>query len=198
MIGLALQMYHEVFQSFPAAWQVDGTGKPVRSWRIAIGPFTDSASYQYDYSEPWNGPNNSWLAGRMPAWLRCPSNHRHTSEMTSYVAVVGPGTAWPGTGYSSIRDLQDGAANTIMVVEITNSDIHWMEPRDLPIEELTEWLKTSHKPTLGSSHRIGQVTGCMAVFADSHFEYLPRSKLTEKRLRALLSPAGNDTADAEE
>lgn len=118
--------------------------------------------------------------------------------MTSYVAVVGPGTAWPGTGYSSMSDLKDGASNTVMVVEIANSDIHWMEPRDLPIEELAEWLKPSHKPSLGASHRNGRVTGCMVIFADAHTEYFPRSKMTEKRLRALLSPGGNDTADAEE
>ena len=118
--------------------------------------------------------------------------------MTSYVAVVGPGTAWPGTGYASMKDLKDGVSNTIMVVEIANSDIHWMEPRDFPIEELANWLKPSHKPTLGTSHRTSRVAGCLAVFADAHVEYFPRNKLTEKRLRALLSPAGNDAAYAQE
>src|SRR5437588_540027 len=74
IIQLALLNYHDMYNSFPAAWQVDGTGKPARSWRMAIAPFTDSANYQYDYSQPWNGPNNARLASQTPVWLRCPSD----------------------------------------------------------------------------------------------------------------------------
>jgi len=97
----------------------------------------------------------------------------------------------------SSRGLADGTANTIMVVEIVNSDIHWMEPRDLPIEELKEWLDPNHKPTLLASHGQGRVKSGIVVFADGHAEPLSQD-VTEMRLRALLSPAGNDTADADD
>jgi hypothetical protein len=154
----------------------------------------DHRYHLYDYSEPWNGPNNSKLITRLADVYCCPSDRNHKPGMTSYVAVVGPGTAWPGTGYSSMQNLHDGTANTIMVVEIINSDIHWMEPRDLPIDELKAWLDPSHKPTLLSSHQSGRIKGGIVVFADGHTEFLPHDT-TEKRLRALLSPAGNDVPD---
>jgi hypothetical protein len=115
--------------------------------------------------------------------------------MTSFVAIVGPGTAWPGTSYLGMADLIDGTAKTIMVVEIRNSNIHWTEPRDLPIEELEQWLDPKHKPTLLAAHEYGQITGGMVVYADGHTEFLPHDT-TMKRLRALLTPAGGDHADA--
>lgn len=196
-IGLALLNYHDTFQSFPAAWQVDGSGKIAHSWRVAILPFIEANAdfNHYSHSEPWNGPNNSKIATRRGLRLyACPGDRNHKPAMTSYVAVVGRSTMWPVSGYMRTADLVDSASTTIMVVEITNSDIHWMEPRDLPVEELMVWLKPGHKPALFSSHTRGRIRGGIVVFADGHTEFLPHD-IIEKRLRALLSPAGNDVAD---
>ena len=62
-----------------------------------------------------------------------------------------------------------------------------MEPRDLPIEELEAWLDPNHKQRLG-----GEIEGGFVAYADGSVHYLPR-KVTLERLRALLTPAGNDT-----
>ena len=48
--------------------------------------------------------------------------------MTSYVAVTGPGTVWDDHHSA-------GPSPRVMVIEVANSNIHWMEPRDLTLEE---------------------------------------------------------------
>lgn len=196
-IGLALVNYHDTNNCFPVAWQVDGTGKPAHSWRVAILPyiFANNDFAHYSHSEPWNSPNNSKIATETGFWLyACPADRNHKPAMTNYVAVVGRETMWPASGYMRMADIVNGTSNIIMVVEISDSDIHWMEPRDLPIEELTEWLKPNHKPALLASHVRGKVRGGIVVFADGHTEFLPHD-ISEKRLRVLLSLAGNGTAD---
>src|SRR5260370_743998 len=40
-IGLALHNYHDVYGSFPPAYFVDASGKPMHSWRVLILPFLD-------------------------------------------------------------------------------------------------------------------------------------------------------------
>jgi hypothetical protein len=86
-----------------------------------------------------------------------------------------------------MADLKDGTVHTIMVVEIAHSDIHWMEPRDLPVEELAEWLRPGHKPQLLAGH----IEGGFVAYADGRVELLPRS-VTIQRLQALVSAAGRD------
>lgn len=189
MIAIGLHNYHDTFFTFPPAYQCDASGKPAHSWRVPIVPFLESGPFasNYNFAEPWNGPNNSKLSTTFPHF-RAPGD-RTNSPFTSYVAITGPGTAWPGAKGTKLAHFTDGTSNTILVVEISHSDIHWMEPRDLPIEELEVWLDPNHKPRLG-----GEIEGGFVAYADGSVHYLPRD-VTIKELRALLSPAGNDMKD---
>jgi hypothetical protein len=40
-IGLALQNYHDTYNSFPPAYIADANGKPMHSWRVLILPFME-------------------------------------------------------------------------------------------------------------------------------------------------------------
>ena len=140
----------------------------MHSWRVLIWGHLESQPYsgQYDYQKPWNDPKNVKLARFGAFFFRCPADGRSSKEMTNYVAVVGRGTMWPPSGYMRMNDIVDGASNAIMIVEVSDSNIHWMEPRDLPIEELAEWLDPKHQPTLLHSHPHGRITGSLVLFAD--------------------------------
>ena len=194
-LAIGLHNYHDIYGTFPPAYQCDPGGRPAHSWRVLIWNLLEAQPYysQYDFAEPWNGPNNSKLAGHMSRVFRCPDDSTSPPQMTNYVAIVGPGTMWPGEGSTKFASLTDGSVNTLMIVEIAHSDIHWMEPRDLPIEELAAWLDPNHRPQLLGNH----IEGGLVAYADGHVELLPRD-VTIQRLKALLTPAGNDVQEGME
>ena len=43
---------------------------------------------------------------------------------------------WPGAEAVELPAVTDGASQTISVVEWPESNVHWCEPRDLPLAEL--------------------------------------------------------------
>jgi hypothetical protein len=153
-IGLALHNYHDTYESFPPAYIADENGRPMHSWRVLLLPYLDEAGLydSYHFDEPWNGPNNIKLAEFALPVFQCPAEE-DISQATSYVAVVGPNTAWPGTEPVRIKDVTDGTATTIMLVEVADSGIHWMEPRDLNLEDALRLLASTDPQSAGGHRR---------------------------------------------
>jgi Protein of unknown function (DUF1559) len=142
-IGLALQSYHAEYGCYPPAYATDASGRPMHSWRALILPYLGDAalSRAYRLDEPWDGPNNSRLAGRMPAVYGCPAHFR--AGHSSYAVVVGPGTAFPGSRWVSLSQIKDPRAT--LVVELDDGGIPWLEPRDLtvPAFKVVGWDEAS-------------------------------------------------------
>ncbi|PHR93509.1 MAG: hypothetical protein COA78_32745 [Blastopirellula sp.] len=135
-LGFGLHNYHDTYGSFPPAYITDANGKPMHSWRVLILPFLEQEALykQYDFNEPWNGPNNSKLLNQMPKVFECVSSDHHFHRLgscTSYVAVVGPKTAWPEETGSSLPEFTDGTSNTILLIESNEACIPWLAPTDL-------------------------------------------------------------------
>lgn len=65
-ITMALHEYAEDHGHFPPTFITDDTGKPMHSWRVLILPYLEESTLfaQYNFDEPWDGPNNSKL-GRL-------------------------------------------------------------------------------------------------------------------------------------
>lgn len=167
MITLALQNYHDTYGEFPPACIRDRDGQPMHSWRVLLLPFLEQRNLyeKYRFDEPWNGPNNRRLLDQLSGGpYECPSDPRGAGQgpkWTSYVAVVGPHTAWGATRGRRLSELPDGAANTVMVVEYQGNPIAWLEPRDLELNEALSVL-TSPAPDKAGLHRS----------EDFFFEYL--------------------------
>jgi hypothetical protein len=156
-IGLAMHMYHEQYQCFPPAYIADKNGRPMHSWRVLLLPFMEQEGLyeQYDFKEPWNGPNNSRLVNMIDNVYvyRCPSEDSTVNRSeTSYVMIVGPGTISDGPTPTRISQITDGTSNTIMLVEVTGSGIHWAEPRDLKVEEVAFGINGGAGNGIGSRH----------------------------------------------
>jgi hypothetical protein len=182
-IALGLWNYHDTWNCLPPAYSCDVNGKPMHSWRVLITPYIEQQPVfdRYNYAEPWNGPNNSKLGAEMPSVFRNPLERAGSTQYTSYVAVIGPDTMWPGSQNIDMAAVTDGTATTIMVVEISHSNVHWMEPRDLPFEELQAWRDPNHRPHLG-----GDIEGGYVVYADGGCKYLPRDVATDQLRKQLL------------
>ncbi len=197
-IGLALKIYHHQYGSFPPAYLADANDKPLCSWRTLILPYIELGPLYREYAldEPWNGPCNRTLTDSdLHGAFRCPCKYIwRTPNTTNYVAVVGPHTAWPGTKGSKLEDFKDGPGNTILVVEIANSDIHWAEPCDLSVEELVTKINADRRHSLSSRH---WPRGVNVLFADGSVRYLPEN-LAPELLQALLTPDGGEKVTAAE
>ena len=167
-IWLALQCYHVANNAFPPAYLCDKTGKPVNSWRTPIVPYGLSYNFPraYDFAKPWDGPENSvksWcvpensrrlLREVAPRQFQCPSAGSQEPAITNYVAVVGPNTMWPGR--EAAKQAADGSdKDKILVIEVVNSDIPWMEPRDLTLEQALDAIQPKKGMGIGSRHWDG-------------------------------------------
>ena len=192
---LALHNYHDDYGSFPPAYIADETGKPMHSWRVLILPYLESQALydQYRFDEPWNGPNNRKLHDQEP-WgvFHCPLQ-KDGSGIASYFAVVGPGTAWPGTKATRFRDFRDGTSATILLVEVADSGIHWMEPRDLHINQMAMEIGPAQGQGISSHHHwaAGNTPIAQVGFCDSAVHAIV-NPIDPDLLRGLLTVAGGE------
>ena len=169
-IGLALHNYHAAQGAFPAAYSVDAQGRPAHSWRTWLTSHLGSPDWfqSYDWTEPWDGPNNRKLHDRSMHWYSCPADPAHSPTTTSYLAIVGPETAWPGRTPSRIVDIRQGTTNTLMLVEVARSGIHWMEPKDL---DQTRFDGSIDGPSMGGISS-GHANGTYILMADGSCRFL--------------------------
>ena len=195
-IGLALNNYHAKYHCFPPAYIPDADGKPMHSWRVLLLPYLEEPAFedlfrQYDFNEPWNGPNNRKLAERAIPIYRCPSDTSDGAQ-TSYLAVVGDETMWPGAKNLTLRKMNDGSSKTIAVVEVANSGIGWTEPRDLPFDQAVLGINSSPPRQSSACIHSEHSAGANLLFADGSVHFLT-NKVPPETLRALLTANGGET-----
>jgi prepilin-type processing-associated H-X9-DG protein len=192
-IALALTQYHDAYGTFPPAYIADSDGKPLHSWRVLILPFLEQQLLyqQYRFDEPWDGPNNSKLHGTALKIYSCPAHpEKQPKTDTDYVVVVGPQTMWPGEKAIKMADIKDGTSNTLMVVEVHNSGIHWMEPRDLHVTQMPLAINPPRGQGISSAHQ----GGANVTFADGSVRFL-KNDLSSESLRAALTRSSRDRWD---
>ena len=190
-MGLAFHYYHETYGSLPPALLNDQDSDPVHSWRILILPYWDRKDLysNYDFSVSWNHPANSRVAAYRDDnsfFYGCLSGQSQQSGTTNYVAVIGDGTAWPGRTASKFVDFTDDLATTILVLEVPDNDILWLEPKDITLEQLlAQGLEGNH------AYHVN------VLFADGRVDKI-RKDIDSTTLRALLTISGGETINAED
>jgi hypothetical protein len=143
-IWVAMDNYFNEYGEYPPAVVRDKNGAAMHSWRVLLLPFLGETQEQlykeYRFDEPWNGPHNRELAEVMPADYACPCDpEAFVSSHTSYLAVIDGATG----DFATEPDNPDvnrpppkpGAPTKpktpYLVVEVAESGISWLEPRDL-------------------------------------------------------------------
>jgi hypothetical protein len=211
-IMLGLLNYESANGAFPPPFIADADGKPMHSWRVLILPYMEQKQLynQYDFDEPWDGPNNRKLWDRMPYFYSCKGCEQCRKiggdpfgEMprnaSNYVAVVGDETAWPVGKQVKWSDLSDGSSQTLLVLEYSGMTVPWTAPVDLTYEEAIDVLTgDDSQGHINIDESLATATFTrdfrMGGFGDGHGMYLP-SGLTEEYARALLTSAGGETLD---
>lgn len=186
-IGLAMHNYHDMYQTFPPAYLADESGKPMHSWRVLILPFLGEPGLysEYNFSEPWDGPNNSRLLARMPKVYACPT-HGNTpgSTTTDYAGVFGEQCVFRGAQPVRIADITDGTSNTLLVGEAAGANIPWMKPDDIDV--------TKH-PSLGDQAGFsGNHPGIVIfLFGDASVRSISNS-VNAEALKGAFTRDGNE------
>lgn len=189
-ITLGLLNYESAQAAFPPQFTVDAAGQPLHSWRTLILPYLEQQSLldQINQDEPWDSAENSVYAETELPLYRSP-RFGETGNVTNYVAIAGEGFLFNGEQRVRLSDMQDGSSNTMMLIEIANSDIAWAEPRDLTLAEL-QLEDAGTDPTAVNVVRSAAVIG----FADGHVSTIGTSDPEE--LRKLLTISGSEPVSA--
>jgi len=205
-LALAMHNYHDVYKTFPPAYTVDESGKPLHSWRVLLLPFMYHQRL-YDeirLDEPWDSEHNrqfhSWvfsiyqcpadkysgvrafLAGRFPKIQRGELN-------CNYSVVVGEQTIFPGSQPVKMSQITDGTSNTILIVERLYP-VCWMDPtHEITFDDACLGINANvYGP--GSGHR----GGCNAATADGWTGYISET-IEPKTFKAMLTKAGGEATD---
>ena len=210
-IGLAFHNYQSKKNVLPAPVLYGGTtGKVPYSWRVAILPYVSHPELykQYDFDEPWDGPNNRKLLQMMPEVYSYPGpdGSPMSSSNSAYFVLTGDGTALSstagskaaggfigpgGTGVASalkpagptLMDFTDGLSYTILVVE-AKRDIPWTKPEDIPFN------LNGALPELGGFSG----NGFNVNFADGSVRFISKS-IDPTVFKAIVTQAGGEKID---
>jgi prepilin-type processing-associated H-X9-DG protein len=201
-IVLALHTYHDTYRCFPPPYVLGPDGEPWHSWRVLILPWIEQQAIydQYDFSQPWDGPNNRALAANTPPLLSCPSHAGSPPGVTDYYYVVG-GDRWP----TRTEDLElseiasaDGARHTILLVESHTVGGNWMAPHDLTVDEILRGINQDFQnPSAAAAHGDAEKYrhpgwgGINVAMFDGSVKYLPATS-DHDGLSALLTIHGGE------
>ncbi|HEV7225923.1 MAG TPA: DUF1559 domain-containing protein, partial [Pirellulales bacterium] len=178
---LAMHNYADVNKHFPAAVIIGPDGKTPHSWRVALLPYLEQEPLyrQYKMDEPWDSDANKKVLEQWPAVFRHPGADPNVKN-TSYFAVTGETTIFPGTKGSRFAEIPDGMSNTIALVE-AQRPIPWTKPEDIPYDP------AKPLPKFGGYDPLVFV----AALADGSVRNISQN-IDEKLLRALITKAGGE------
>lgn len=168
VIWVGLLEYDGHFGKLPPAHLKDSSGRPVLSWRLYAGdyglydeatkklkpPFFSEAPF--DTESPWDSPSHSRYRSAYAYAFRSDASRSDETTFTDYVAVLGPDTMWPeGVAVS----LKTSNPNAIVILEWPDSNIDWMEPRDVTVSDVLAWCKSDRPGLLGDDLQYVDVSG---------------------------------------
>ncbi len=187
-IAIAMHNYHDTHGAFPAGYSADADGKPLLSWRVHILPFLEESELyeEFHLDEPWDSEHNKELIAEMPEVFRSPNSTAQPGR-SNYLGVGGRDGVFvrpqPGKRLGTeIRQIVDGASNTIMAVEVPDaSAVIWTRPGDFAADE--------QQPTKGLlGLRPG---GFLAGLADGSVQFVSET-IDADALKAMFTKSGGE------
>ncbi len=200
-IALALQSHIASQGNLPSAvnWNNLDPPMPLYSWRLNVSSFLEGFGYPgTDYQSSWNSVSNSRLH-KMPTSLALSFRlNDNPQNLAKVYAVTGPDTAFgAGTNEATSWSPEKIPPDTIIAIEVANSELHWMEPGDFQIETFRDDILakngeflTGHVP--GRFHVIFADFEVWALSTETPFEnfehFLTKSGASKNDRNDLLKP----------
>jgi len=189
-IAFGMHHYASANKHFPAATGHDADGRPLLSWRVDILPYVEQNDLykQFHLDEPWDSPHNRTLIDRMPAIYRSPASRLKEKGRTSYLAMVGNGAALSAREGTTLKQITDGAAGTILAVEVADQRAAiWTKPDDLEFDP--------KQPARGLGGLFPGGFHCLFCDGSAHWIKLPQDP---EILRALITRTGGEKINRED
>jgi hypothetical protein len=177
-IGLAFHNHHDVHRRFPPALEKHSG----LSWRVHLLPYLEQNKLyeQFRLDESWDSPHNKKLLKSMP---RIYGPEGTKTRMLGFSGDGAPMGRSPGLGF---RDVRDGTANTLLVVQAgPDRAVEWTKPDDLPFNP---------QDPLGALGRIGE-QGIPALMMDGSVHSLPRD-IDPARLKGLVTHRSGEAVES--
>ena len=190
---MAVANYQSTYGTLPPAYVMGPDGRPWHSWRVLILPFLEQHELYnaYHFDEPWDGPNNARLAAQIGGTFRRPEAQGR-SIMTTFVVVTGAETAFPGAKALAESDIHDPRDRTILFAEIRDSEIPWMEPRDLRFEDMSYIV---NGPGVGG---LGSPYGGSRVILLDHSRLTLKDSTRPADIKAMLTANGGEIVELDD
>ena len=191
LIASAMLAYEEDHGTLPPAFVADENGEPMHSWRVLLLPYLGLQGLydEYRFDEPWDSEHNKKLVTRMPTAYSCPSDSGFEFGETNYAVITGKGMLFDGASKPSTRSVADGAANTVLLVEVSESQIPWTCPQDVSAARIS-WNINRDPKGIGSHHPAGSHVAMADGKVYRYAEILPA-----EQLRAMATVAGGERVD---
>ncbi|MCU0961554.1 MAG: DUF1559 domain-containing protein [Pirellulaceae bacterium] len=133
-LAAAMQAYAEKNRRlfFPAI--TEAGARPLLSWRVELLPYLGYQQLydQFHLDEPWDSPHNKQFLPAIPEVYQSPERF---DEKTNYVIPLAQFTPYGRRHGFSLQDYEDGAANTVILLEADDTAaVNWTEPADLKLD----------------------------------------------------------------
>jgi hypothetical protein len=173
-IATALLAYHKEHGRLPPHALYSKDGKALLSWRVLLLPHLgeDKLFKEFRLDEPWDGPHNRRLVGRMPAVFAA-GGLGDARPTTQYQVFVGKGTLFEGNEGVALKAADAGT----VLAAVAHRRVPWSKPEDLAC------AADKPLPPLGDSVRASG--GLHAALADGRVRLLYTGEVHEDDFRSL-------------
>jgi hypothetical protein len=181
-LAIGMRHFQDTYGGFPPIRNTVKDGKLLFSWRVEILPFIDEDNLfaQFKKDEPWDSAHNKKLLDKMPKVFAPVTGNPNEKNMTHYQMITGGGALLDGVKKVSLKDVTDGASNTIMIAEAAEP-VLWTKPDDLIYDP------KKPLPKFGGLFK----DGFHAAFADASVHFI-KNEIDQKSLRAYITRADDD------
>lgn len=130
-IELGLGNYKSIYGSWPSPARLAQDGTLLYSWRFQLAPYMINYRIGGNYKTDWRSQDNSRWRNKVHEYFSIGDNPLETE--TRYFGIAGKRAAFD---LANSHTRESFPVQLIMVMEVADSGVHWMEPGDYDVDAL--------------------------------------------------------------